>query len=118
DWNLLLADLSYDAIDPQAKLSELVANLEAVGADEEPLEISTLALRPKISAQVYRTTEFHPERFAQAFRAKQRIYQPQISRRDNLLVLVVNQRDSIDWTDSRDIETDSWDLYIAYFDPA
>lgn len=117
DWNLLLADLSYDAIDPQAKLSELVANLEAVGADEEPLEISTLALKPKISAQVYRTTEFHPERFARAFRAKQRIYQPQISRRDNLLVLVVNQRESIDWTDSRDIETDSWDLYVAYFDP-
>jgi superfamily II DNA or RNA helicase len=28
DWNFLLADLSYDAIDPQAKLSELIANLE------------------------------------------------------------------------------------------
>lgn len=117
DWNLLLADLSYDAIDPQAKLSELVANLEIVGAGQELLEISTLALRPKISAQVYRTIEFHPERYEQAFRAKQRIYQPQISRRDNMLVLVVNQRESIDWTDSRDIETDSWDLYIAYFDP-
>lgn len=117
DWNLLLADLSYDAIDPQAKLSELVSNLEAVGTDEEMLEISTLALRPKISAQVYRTTAFYPDRFAKAFRPGQRIHQPQISRRDNLLVLVVNQRESIDWTDSRDIETDSWDLYIAYYDP-
>ena len=29
DWNLLIADLSYDAIDPQTKLSELVANLDA-----------------------------------------------------------------------------------------
>lgn len=117
DWNLLLADLSYDAIDPQAKLSELVANLEIAGAGQELLEISTLALRPKISARVYRTEAFYPERYERAFRAKQRIYQPQISRRDNILVLVVNQRESIDWTDSRDIETDSWDLYIAYFDP-
>jgi superfamily II DNA or RNA helicase len=117
DWDLLLADLSYDAIDPQAQLSELVSNLQDVGDPDENLKISTLALRPKISAQVYRTTAFYPDRFARAFRSKQRIYQPQISRRDNLMVLVVNQRETIDWTDSRDIETDSWDLYIAYYDP-
>jgi superfamily II DNA or RNA helicase len=116
DWNCLLADLSYDAIDPQAKLSELVANLEPASGNEEAPEISTLALRPKISAQVYRTTAFYPDRFARAFRKSQRIFQPQISRRDNLLVLVVNQREGIDWTDSQDIALDTWDLYIAYFD--
>lgn len=118
DWNLLVADLSYDAINPQARLSALVANLESVRPDDEEIEISTLALRPKISAQVYRTEEFYPDRFAQAFRANQRIFQPQISRRDNILVLIANQRESIDWTDSRHIALDSWDLYIAYFDPA
>ena len=117
NWNLLIADFSYDAIDPQARLSELVANLEPVGLDEEEIEISTLALRPKISAQIYRTTEFHPGRFARAFGANQRIYQPQISRIDNILVLIVNQREQIDWTNSRQIVLDSWDLYIAYFDP-
>lgn len=117
DWGLILADLSYDAIDPQAKLSALAANLRNVAGDEELLEISTLALRPKISAQVYRTDGFHPEQYASAFRKNQHIYQPQISHQDNLLVLVVNQRESLDWTDSRDIETDSWHLYIAYYDP-
>jgi superfamily II DNA or RNA helicase len=116
DWNFLLADLSYDAIDPQAKLSELVANLEPAGTEENAPEISILALRPKISTQVYRTTAFYPERFAQAFRKSQRIFQPQISRRDNLLVLVVNQKEGIDWTDSEDIALDTWDLYVAYFD--
>ncbi len=117
DWGLILADLSYDAIDPQAKLSELAANLRNVVGDKELLEISTLALRPKISAQVYRTDGFHPEQYARAFRNNQHIYQPQISYQDNLLVMVVNQRESLDWTDSRDIETDSWHLYIAYYDP-
>ena len=117
DWNDLLADLSYDAIDPQARLSELVENLESAGPAEEEIEISTLALRPKLSAQVYRTAEFFPERFADAFRAGQRVHQPQISRHDNFLVLVVNQREGIDWTDSRDIAIDTWDLYIAHFDP-
>ena len=115
DWNLLLADLSYDAIDPQAKLSELVNNLEDVHAGKKDVEVSTLALRPKISAQVYRTSEFYPERFQKAFRSNQRIFQPQISRRDNLLVLIVNQQENLEWTDSRDIAIDSWDLYIAYF---
>ena len=116
DWNLLIADLSYDAIDPQTKLSELVANLEPAGPEEE-VEISTLALRPKISAQVYRTTGFYPDRFSEAFRENQRIYQPQISRHDNVLVLIVNQLEQIEWTNSRQIALDCWDLYIAYFDP-
>jgi hypothetical protein len=117
DWNILLADLSYDAIDPQAKLSELVDNLEEIPNLEEEVEISILALRPKISAQVYRTAEFHPDKFGQAFRSKQRIFQAHLSRRDNLLVLIVNQQEQINWTDSRDIAIDNWDLYIAYFDP-
>ena len=60
--------------------------------------------------------EFHPGRFSEAFRESQRIYQPQISRRDNVLVLIVNQLEQIDWTNSRQIALDSWDLYIAYFD--
>ena len=118
DWNALLADMSYDAINPQAQLSELVSNLEDVSKEKDAPEISTLALRPKISAKIYRTAEFHPERFAKAFRSAQHIYQPQISRRDNLLILVVNQRESLDWTDSKEIATDSWDLHIAYFDPS
>ena len=118
DWNQLLADLSYDAINPQAQLSELVSNLAdaRVGSEDTIPRFSTTALRPKISAQVYRATEFCPDRYPDAFRATQRIYQPQISRRDNLLVLVVNQRESLDWTDSRDIAMDVWDLYIAYYD--
>jgi superfamily II DNA or RNA helicase len=118
DWNLLLPDLSYDAIEPQAKLSELVDNLELVKGGVEEIKISTLALRPKISAQVYRTPEFYPERFQKAFRSNQRILQPQISRLDNILVLIVNQREHIEWTDSRDIVLDNWDLFVAYFDPA
>ena len=96
DWNLLVSDLSYDAIDPQTRLSELVANLQPAAAGEEEIEISTLALRPKISAQVYRTTEFHPDRFESAFGEKHKIYQPQISRLDIILVLIVNQREPID----------------------
>lgn len=117
DWNLLVADLSYDAINPRAQLSELVANLRSAGKPDQDIDFSMLALRPKISAQVYRTTEFHPERFAQAFKPSQRLHQPQISREDNFLVLVVNQLDRVDWTDSREIALDNWVLYIAYFDP-
>jgi len=120
DWNLLLADLSYDAINPQAELSQLVNNLEPAtpnAPDQANPEISAIALRPKISGQVYRTTEFYPQRYKDAFTSKQYIYHPKISRRDNFLILVVNQLENLDWTDSRDIATDSWDLYIAYFDP-
>lgn len=116
DWNSLLADLSYDAINPQAKLSALVDHLEPVGQETSTFEISTLALRPKISAQVYRTNAFHPARYTQAFSKSQKVHHPQISHQDKVLVLVVNQKESLDWTDSRDIALDGWDLYIAYYD--
>jgi hypothetical protein len=33
-----------------------------------------------------------------------------------MLVLVVNQREGLDWTDSKDVALDVWDLYIAYYD--
>lgn len=116
DWNMLLSDLSYDAIDPQAKLSELVANLQPVTAQAGPVHISTLTLRPKISAEVFRVTDFKPQDFTKAFRPRQIIHQPYISREDGMLVFVVNQKELLDWTDSRDIATDSWDLFIAFHD--
>jgi superfamily II DNA or RNA helicase len=117
DWNLLLADMSYDAINPREKLSELVSNLKPLTSGESAIELSNISLRPKISAQVYRTNDFLPENYAQAFKKKQIIHQPQISRRDNMLIFVVNQKETLDWTDSKNIATDSWDLYIAYYDP-
>ncbi|QGM99879.1 DEAD/DEAH box helicase [Methylocystis parvus] len=118
DWNALLSDLSFSAIDSMARLSDLVEHLEtpAAAADEE-LDISALALRPKLSTQVYRTDQFEPGRYAKAFRAAQKVHQPQISLRDNFLVLIVNQKDGLDWTDSKDISIDSWDLFIAKYDP-
>ncbi|TAX26710.1 DEAD/DEAH box helicase [Rhizobium leguminosarum] len=118
DWNALLSDLSFNAIDPMAKLSDLVERLETpVAAVDEGLDISTVALRPKLSTQVYRTAQFEPGRYARAFRTGQRVHQPRISLRDNFLVLIVNQKDWIDWTDSKDISVDSWDLFLAKYDP-
>ena len=116
NWNTLLADLSYDAIYPQARLSKFVNNLNEVQKSDEKIEISIFTLRPKISAQVYRTDVFYPQQFGQAFQSKQNIFQAHISQQDNLLVVIVNQQEKIDWTASKDIAIDNWDLYIAYFD--
>lgn len=117
DWNEIVSDLSYDAINPHAQLSELVDNLNDVGAGDGNIEISTLTLRPKISAQVYRVDNFYPRRFTKAFTAKQTVVQPQVSDQDNMLILIVNQQENVEWTDSRDIALDTWDLYLAYYDP-
>jgi len=116
DWNVLLSDLSYDAIDPQAKLSELIDNLKPVGEGKTELEIPTLTLKPKISTEVFRAVDFIPQNYGMAFRPAQIIHQPHISREDKMLVFVVNQKDTIDWTDSKDIAIDSWDLFVVFYD--
>lgn len=118
DWNTLLSDLSYDAIDPQAKLSDLVENLHPLEEAAAELEISTLTLRPKLSTEVFRVTDFDHTGYQAAFKAAQVIYQPAFSRQDRMLVFIVNQEDKVDWTDSRDVVIDTWDLFIAFYDDA
>ncbi len=116
DWNNLLSDLSYDAIDPQARLSELVENFQPLEEVATELEISTLTMNPKLSTEVFRVTDFDQTGYANAFRPSQVIYQPIFSQQDKMLVFIVNQKDKIDWTDSRDIVIDTWDLFIAFYD--
>ncbi len=115
DWNTLLSDLSYDAINPQARLSELVENLEPLEITSE-LEISTLTMKPKLSTEVFRVPDFDHTGYHKAFRPTQFIHQPVFSQQDQMLVLIVNQKDRVDWTDSRDIAIDTWDLFVIYYD--
>lgn len=116
DWNNLLSDLSYDAIDPQAKLSELVENLLPLEGGASELEISTLTMKPKLSTEVFRVPDFDHIGYQNAFRPTQIIYQPNFSQQDQMLVFIVNQEDKVDWTDSRDIVIDTWDLFVVFYD--
>jgi len=116
DWNNLLSDLSYDAINPQARLSELVENLQPLEETSSELEISTLTMKPKLSTEVFRVPDFDRTGYHKAFRPSQFIHQPIFSQQDQMLVFVVNQKDKVDWTDSRDIAIDTWDLFVIYYD--
>jgi superfamily II DNA or RNA helicase len=116
DWNNLLSDLSYDAIEPQARLSELVENLQPLEEMTSELEISTLTMKPKLSTEVFRVPDFDHTGYHKAFRPTQIIYQPIFSQQDQMLVFIVNQEDKVDWTDSRDIVIDTWDLFVVFYD--
>ncbi len=116
DWNNLLSDLSYDAIDPQARLSELAENLQPLDEANSELEISTLTMKPKLSTEVFRVPDFDHSGYRTAFRPAQIIHQPIFSQQDQMLVFIVNQQDKVDWTDSRDIATDTWDLFVVFYD--
>lgn len=116
DWNNLLSDLSYDAIDPQARLSELIENLQPLEEVISELEISTLTMKPKLSTEVFRVPDFDHKGYRKAFRPTQIIHQPIFSQQDQMLVFIVNQQDKVDWTDSRDIVIDTWDLFVVFYD--
>ena len=116
DWNNLLSDLSYDAIDPQAKLSDLVENLRPLDEVPSKLEVSTLTMKPKLSTEVFRVPDFDHTGYHKAFRPTQTIYQPTFSQQDQILVFIVNQEEKVDWTDSRDIVVDTWDLFLVFYD--
>lgn len=116
DWNNLLSDLSYDAIDPQARLSDLVENLLPLEEVTSGPEISTLTMKPKLSTEVFRVPDFDHTGYHKAFRSTQIIYQPIFSQQDQMLVFIVNQQDKVEWTESRDISIDTWDLFVVFYD--
>ena len=116
DWNSLLSDLSHNAIDPQAQLQELVAGMRPAVPGASDLDVSLIALKPKIGANVYRVDGFLPQQYRRAFRERQTIHQPHIGDDGNLLVLIVNEQEHLDWTDTKDLLIDRWDLYIAFYD--
>jgi superfamily II DNA or RNA helicase len=116
DWNDLLSDLSHDAIDPQAKLSELIENFQPIETSSSALAISALTMKPKLSTEVFRVPDFNHTHYYKAFKPTQFIHQPIFSRQHQMLVLIVNQKDKVDWTDSRDIGDDTWDLFVIYYD--
>jgi len=118
DWNQILPDMSHDAIDPQAKLSDLLDSLRPLKAQtSDSVEISPFALRPKLTTQVFKTSLFSPRNFKEAFKQRHEITQALVSKDEHLLIIIARQKNSLEWTNSKDILIDVWGLYLAYFDP-
>lgn len=116
DWNVVVSELSYDAISPQAKLSALVEGLIELDA-EEGVSITPLTLKPKINSNAYRTDRFLPRNYRRGFSEKNQIVRSWLGDGGSLLIVITRTKDGVEWSDTKDIELDEWDLHLAYHNP-
>ena len=114
DWNTLLGELSEGATGQYAKRSEFLESFA-----KSPGEIPLRTILPKMSTVVYRTkcSSWQPSRVQKTFE-KTIVGKPKISGKFRVLVFINHVVEPVEWGDVKELENESWDLYIAHWDQA
>jgi superfamily II DNA or RNA helicase len=112
DWNTLLGELSEGATGRYAQRSEFLESFA-----KAPGEISLQTILPKMSTVVYRTmcSNWQPSKVQKVFE-KTIFGKPKISGKFRVLVFVNHLLEPVDWGDVKELENESWDLYMAHWD--
>jgi superfamily II DNA or RNA helicase len=116
DWNVLLADLSYEAIHPQIRLSDFVSNLTSSTAAGEAEVLTAATIRPKTSTLIYHSETFRPDRFVQAIKSNCELISWWKNIPEQVLVFVLRRRDTLDWARTKDVTHQIYDLYVLFYD--
>jgi hypothetical protein len=116
DWNRLLPDLSFEAIRPQANLSEFVSELKRQGNANETEILAAAALEPKTSTVVYTAQSYRPQNCFQALPHGAEIVVNWLNPVKQVTVLVTKRNDMLGWARTKDVTNTIYDLYLFFFD--
>lgn len=115
DWNLLLPNLSEDAIGQEIEAQRFIGGF--VGQlDDIPLS----EIQPAASMVVYRThcVNWKPGAFKVAFKGHADVEQvyPIHNEAERMLVVIAARRQGVSWTDLSTVDGIAWELCIAIWD--
>ncbi|GGT44000.1 DEAD/DEAH box helicase [Nonomuraea spiralis] len=116
DWNLIVRDLSQQAVGEQEDASDFEA---AFGSGPE--EVSIKSVLPKMSAVAYRTgcQDWTPTNVYQVFPEENLLTYPiAVNRRDRVLWFVTQEQAPIQWGQLPAVEEVVHHLYVMYWDEA
>lgn len=116
DWNLIVRDLSEQAVGEQEDASDFEA---AFGSGPE--EVSIKSVLPKMSAVVYETTceDWNPTNVYQVFTEENLLTYPiALNKRDRVLWFVTEEHDPVQWGQLPATEEVIHHLYVMYWDSA
>ncbi|MCE0521653.1 MAG: DEAD/DEAH box helicase family protein [Methylacidiphilales bacterium] len=118
DWNKLLPGLSYEAIQPEIRLSDFVSGLQPVVVANESEILAAATITPKTSAVVYAVEKFQPDAFPRALMRGMEIMAAWKSQADQVLVYVIRHSEELNWAKSKDVTHLIYDLFIVFYDEA
>ena len=109
DWNVLLSKVSEDQIGKEITFQKLSSGFK--GTEEIPLSL----IRPKISMFMYKRTEktWHWWNWEKVFDSEHcRHY---VNEDEKILIVTELCTSAVDWTTSRDVADNNWNLHILYW---
>lgn len=109
DWNKVLHDVSDAKIGREVELQKLSRGF--TGTEVIPLN----QIRPKVSMFMYTTTEteWHWQRWKKVFNDEHSNHF--VNEQEKILIITELYTGTVDWTTSRDITNDNWNLHILYW---
>lgn len=116
DWNLLLAGLSSNAIEPQLEFSEFHDGVTSSEYSDSPQPLSDRSLSPKMSTFVFRSRRFTPANFPRAFPRTQEFIASWQNSSEDVLMFVTRKRVPLAWASTKAISDEVHDLYVVYHD--
>lgn len=114
DWNKLLPRISDDKTTEEQNVNEFM--MKFTGSLTE--EISINDIRPALSAEVFtcRSTTTYFNNWQESFPSLSRFQYKKWASTDNMLVIVLGKKGSVEWRDIADVENITWELIVVYFD--
>ncbi|HEY5706787.1 MAG TPA: DEAD/DEAH box helicase family protein [Terrimicrobiaceae bacterium] len=115
DWNELIPELSYRAIESQVNFSDFLDRMDrSEKGDDELFDLNVL--KPKTSTVIFKANGFSPRRFRQGIKKVVDVERTWISRDKDLLVFITRSRVPIEWASIKETSNEIWDLYVLAFD--
>lgn len=112
DWNSIISGISFDKIKDEKEYQSFRAEFT------NPSKLLDLGLTPAISTTVYKMTldKWRPQNFTKFGQRHLQIIDFTMNDEKDLLIFSVKSHSPVQWTGSKELFDESWDLYIAYFD--
>jgi superfamily II DNA or RNA helicase len=114
DWNLVIAELSHNAIFDQEKISQFEQEFGS-----QAVRIATRAVSPKMSTVVFRTTceEWTPDGVLALFASEDILTLPlPINHADHVMWFVTRARQVVPWVEGPGIEDVAHSLFVLHWD--
>lgn len=111
DWNMVIRNLSADAIEEQQEMSDFERAFSNL-----PEDVSIINLAPKMSAVVYKTqtTNWHPERIEGLYGTRL-LNSPAINHTEHVAWFVTKDIEAVRWGDIKSLAQTNYNLFVAYW---
>ena len=121
DWNLLLADLSFERIEEERKFAEFLRNARDLGGVEVPedsvaAKLTPQSLIPRYNAVVYRAQTFNARKIPEGLDSGHRYVRGWVSEDPPVTFFITRFVDQPKWTKSKGVDDSIWNLTALYYD--